>query len=161
MIRAPAAALAAALLLAAGSAAAEPLPLAEAIERAQAGVLVVALTAPLPGSPSRGGVAVICGPEPRVRLQFGGFPAGRPVQARLTAPDGATTAYGRPLVGGGPRYGFHIADITDPPGMRRFIETFFAPGSRLGDGNIEMVNRLDAPRNGELRNRLLACLAAR
>ena len=161
MIRVPAAALAAALLLAAGSAAAEPLPLADPIVRAEAGVLVVALAAQLPGSPSRAGVAVVCGPEPQVRLQFGGFPAGLPVQARLTAPDGATTAYGRPLVGGGPRYGFHFAEITDGPGMRDFIETFFAPGSRLGDGNIEMVNRLDAHRNGELRNHLLRCLAAR
>ena len=161
MIRTPAAALGAALLLAAGATAAELLPLADAIEHAQAGVLVVALTAPLPGSPSRGGVAVICGREPRVRLQFGGFPAGRPVQARLTAPDGATTAYGRPLVGGGPRYGFHIADITDPPGMRAFVRTFFQQGALLRDGNISMANRLTAARNRELADRLLACLPAR
>ena len=161
MIRAPAAPLAAALLLAAGSAAAEPLPLADAIEHAQAGVLVVALTAPLPGSPSRAGVAVVCGPEPMVRLQFGGFPAGLPVQARLTAPDGATTAYGRPLVGGGPRYGFHFAEITDGAGMRAFVRTFLRPGSLLWDGNISMANRLTAARNRELADRLLACLPAR
>ena len=159
MIR-PAAAVAALLLLA-GAASAEPLALAAAVEHERAGTAVVALVAPLPGSSSRAGVAVVCGPAPVVRLQFGGFPAGRPVQARLTAPDGTATAYGRPLVGGGPRYGFHIAEITRPAEMRTFVRTFFRPGSVLADGNISMANRLSAPRNRELADRLLACLPAR
>ena len=161
MIRTAAAALGAALLLNAPPAAAEPLALAEAIEHEEAGTRVVALVAPLPGSSSRAGVAVVCGPAPMVRLQFGGFPAGRPVRARLRAPDGTVTAYGRPLVGGGPRYGFHIAEITRPAEMRTFVRTFLRPGSVLEDGNISMANRLDAARNRELADRLLACLPAR
>ena len=150
-----------ALLVLAGAASAEPLALARAVEHERDGTAVVALVAPLPGSSSRAGVAVVCGPAPVVRLQFGGFPAGRPVQARLTAPDGTATAYGRPLVGGGPRYGFHIAEITRPAEMRTFVRTFFRPGSVLADGNISMANRLDAARNRGLADRLLACLPAR
>ena len=152
--------LAAGLLLAAPAAAA-PLLLTDVFEHSEADTTIVALTVPLPGSSSRAGVAVICGPDAVVRLQFGGFPRGRPVRARLTAPDGTVTAYGRPLVGGGPRYGFHIAELADAPGVRTFVRTFFAPGARLGDGNIEMVNRLGPARNSELAARLLACLPAR
>ena len=145
-------------ILAAAPAAAAPLRLADVFERTEAASRIVALVAPLPGSTSRAGVAVICGPDALVRLQFGGFPRGRAVQARLTAPDGAITTYGRPLVGQGPRSGFHIAEISDPAGMRNFVRTFFGAGARLGDGNIEMVNRLGPRRNGELRDRLLGCL---
>ena len=161
MIRIAAAAPAVALLLLAAPASAEPLRLADAFEHTEADTSIVALVAPLPGSTSRAGVAVICGPDALVRLQFGGFPAGRPVRARLTAPDGTVTAYGRPLVGGGPGYGFHIAEITRPAEMRTFVRTFFRPGSLLADGNISMANGLDAARNRELADRLLACLPAR
>ena len=161
MIRIAAAAPVAALLLLAGAASAEPLRLADVFEHTERRTSIVALVAPLPGSTSRAGVAVICGPDALVRLQFGGFPAGRPVQARLTAPDGTVTAYGRPLVGQGPRSGFHIAEISDPAGMRNFVRGFFAPGARLGDGNIDMANLLSPRRNRELAARLLACLPAR
>lgn len=151
----------AAAVLAAAPAVGAPLRLADVFEHTEAGTSIVALVAPLPGSSSRAGVAVVCDPAPMVRLQFGGFPAGRPVQARLTAPDGTVVTYGRPLVGQGPRSGFHIAEISDPPTMRNFVRGFFASGARLGDGNVSMANGLTDARNRELADRLLACLPAR
>ena len=150
----------AALLLAAAPAAAQvPTPEATALRTYvdDGEGLALGFAARLEGVPSPVGFAAVCeAGDLHVRLYFGGFPPGKPVQAAIRDPDGRVLRLG-PVVRGGPRSGFHDPVIDDDALARRAVDLAFRNGALVSNGHNSLWNRIPEPENAAARARIREC----
>lgn len=134
------------------------------LERDTRETLLLGFAADLPGSGGRTriGAYVACqrgDATLEAGLYFGGFPAGRPVQAAVRAASGKIERFG-PVVRGGPRSGFHSPRIRNRAAALRFLRAGFATGALISNGHNSVWNRIPAAENARARKRLLACAGA-
>ena len=105
------------------------------------------------------GVAVHC-ERARGRLRagmfFGGFPAGKRVQAAVRAGDGTVERFG-PVVVGGALTGFHDPLIEERADVLRLLRAAFTEGALLSNGHNSVWNRIPSAENRRAREALERC----
>lgn len=121
--------------------------------------LVYGFAAPLPGQRDRLGMYVLCeraGGRLRAGMYFGGFPAGKPVQAAVRAGDGTVERFGAVSVGS-PASGFHDPLVEERPDVLRLLAAAFTEGALLSNGHNSVWNRIPAAENRRAREALERC----
>ena len=132
-----------------------PTPRVRQVEAFGAGLV---LRAPLPGTESFVGLALVCaGNQPRLQVQLGFFPP-QPMALQLgvRAGDGTVERFG-PVFTADSRSGIHAPELVDRAEIARFIAAAFSTAALVSNGYVSFFNDAGPAAGRQFRQLLDGC----